>query len=191
MLKLQSRLAELAKITPRDLGRYLMTHVRLAMTADGFEIQATDGRRLAVVTGPGREESVLAMLADAPNGADVALVPAKEFAAALKKSGKGTSYAVLGSEFTTLAVGTTVHRLANGDGRFPNIDSVLPKDPPAVVFKVNARLLAELLTVAAAFSPDGGIGHVCMQFWASNVPIAVTTDDGAGTKFFSLIMPLA
>ena len=121
----------------------------------------------------------------------MALVPAKEFATALKAGKGASSYAVLGSEFTTLAVGATVHRLANGDGRFPAIDQVLPKEPPAVVFRVNARLLAELLTVAAAFSPDGGIGHVCMQFWASNIPIAVTTDDGAGTKFFSLIMPLA
>jgi hypothetical protein len=191
MMKLQSRLAELAKIVPRDTGRFMLTHVRLALTPDGFEVQATDGRRLAVVTGPGREEGTLTMLADAPNGADVALVPAKEFAAALKAGKGASSYAVLGSEFTTLAVGAAVHRLTNGDGRFPPIDQVLPKEPPAVVFKVNARMLAELLTVAATFSPDGGIGHVLVQFWRSDRPLAITTDDGAGTRFFGLMMPLA
>src|SRR5262249_59348557 len=123
---------------------------------------------------------------------EVALVPAWEFAAALKavsKSSKGAvGYAVLGQDVTTLAVGSAVHRLSNGVGHFPAIDQVLPKEAPAVAFRVNARLLAELLSVAAAFSPDGGIGHVAVQFWASNTPIAITTDEGAGTKFFCLIM---
>lgn len=83
MLKLPGRLAELAKLTPREPTRYMLSHVRLAETEDGFRIEATDGRRLAVVTGPGREEGVLTMLAGAPNGASSALGPAREFAAVL------------------------------------------------------------------------------------------------------------
>ncbi len=58
----------------------------------------------------------------------------------------------------------------------------------SVALLENARLLAELLVVAAVFSPDGE-GNVTVRFWDRSRPIVVTTANGTQV-FFGMQMPL-
>jgi DNA polymerase III sliding clamp (beta) subunit (PCNA family) len=189
MLKLPKLLAAVARFAARDATKYTLNALRLSETAEGYEVQATDGRRLAVVKGPGREEATLAMLADAPKGATAALVPAKEFADALKQAKKiDHVFAVLGSQQTTFAAGNKVVTIENVEGRWPNFDIALPKKAPAVEFTIDAALFAELLDVASALSLDKVA--ITLRYWKKDVPVVVTAA-ADGIEFFGLQMPLS
>ncbi len=189
MLRLPNNLGELAKLAARDPARYALANVRVAEVLEGYEVQATDGKRLGIVQGPGREEQPLALLADAPNGATTALIPAKAWASVFKAAKRDEPFVVLGEKVSTFAAGSNVSRVENGDGRWPAFDTILPKQRPAVEFQVNGRLLAELLAVAAAFSHDGE-GSVTVRFWTKDRPVAVTTANGT-QLFFGMQMPLS
>jgi DNA polymerase III sliding clamp (beta) subunit (PCNA family) len=192
MLKLPSNLAGVSRLAAQDAARYALTCVRVAEKENGYEVQATDGKRLVIITGPGREEQTLAMLSDAPNGASVALIPAKDWGKTLKAAKKHDAYAVLGEQASTFAVGDNVSRLDNVvDARWPNFDLVLPKDKPRVEFTVDGRLLAELLAVAAAFCPESSNGRLTFRFWKSSRPFVIETRNDAGQNLFALMMPIS
>jgi DNA polymerase III sliding clamp (beta) subunit (PCNA family) len=192
MLKLPSNLAGVSRLAATDAARYALTCIRVAEKEDGYEVQATDGKRLVIITGPGREEQTLAMLADAPNGASVALIPAKDWGKTLKAAKKQGAYLVLGEQASTFAAGDNVSRLDNAvDVRWPNFDLVLPKDKPKVEFAVDGRLFAELLAVAAAFCPESSNGRLTFRFWKSDRPFVIETRNDAGQNLFALMMPIS
>lgn len=195
MLMLPPNLASLAKLAAKDDTRFTMTAVELAEFADGYRVTATDGRRVAIVEGPG---GGLAPMVPAMNDAvaagleDKALVPAADFARLLKSASKlkrpaeSFAYVALSKHAAHFSVGPALEQVPVVDGRFPNWRDL--KVGSVFTVKVSARLLAELLLVAAEFGLDGG-DAVTLHFGRSESPFAITTEN-AEQRFQSLIMPL-
>jgi hypothetical protein len=190
-LKLPLVLVELARLVRKVAGRYSLGNVKLQETLEGFRAEATDGRRLAVVTGPGVEADVIPILLGAPNGASEALVPAEDWKKAFRLSKDKPIHCVMGPTVTTFASGGQTLRATNGDGHWPNIDEVLPKTPPVCEIIIDAHLFADLIDVAGAFSPlDHKIpnGSVTLRYWSPDQPMLLATNNGS--EFFTgLIMP--
>src|SRR5262245_66508802 len=108
MLHLPPNLAELARLAGAS-ARYATGCLLLSEQPEGYQLEATDGRRLAVVRGPGRADEPAPELAEAPAGAPTALVPAAAFAKLLKSARSGRpALTVLGPDSTTWLVGGTV-----------------------------------------------------------------------------------
>jgi DNA polymerase III sliding clamp (beta) subunit (PCNA family) len=191
MLQLPVNLSELARLASADAARYAAANVLLSERPDGYQLEATDGKRLGLVTGPGHEAEVPPALAGAPGGAAEALIPAREFAAVLKagRKGRGPVSAVLGEALTTFLAGNSLTGVENGVGRWPAVDQVLPEAEPAAEFVVDARLFAELLAVAAAFA-DEPHHNVRIRYWHPDKPVAVTAANAEGQSFFGLQMPV-
>jgi DNA polymerase III sliding clamp (beta) subunit (PCNA family) len=191
MLLLPHNLAGLARIASRFEGRYQLQAVRLQETADGYQIMVTDGKRLAIVQGTGRSAELPAHLAHAPKGAVEALLPAKEWGRLLKQVKGDPALAVLGDQVTTLAIGSSMSTLPHLEGRFPDVEH-LARTSLRSIFRVgvDARLLAELLQVAAEFCAEGS-GRVFLHFAGKDKPMLVTTENDAGQRFQAAIMPLS
>jgi hypothetical protein len=191
MLKLPINLAEIVRLADPANPRFATGNLLLSEQPSGYQLEATDGKRLALVTGPGRDADVPPLLDGAPNEAVEALVPANEFAAVFKpgKKHRGPVLVVLGENVVTFLAGNSVTRVEVGAGRWPAIDGVLPAQEPAAEFVVNARLFGELLTAAAAFAnePDR---NVRIRYWHPDKPVAVTAANGDGQSFFGLQMPV-
>jgi hypothetical protein len=203
VLRLPHNLAGLARLAARDAGKYGMQAVKVIEHPDGYEVQATDGKRLGVVKGPGKvnvEEGendgpdVDRAADDAtPHGAPFALVPAKEFAEIVRDAKKlraGSLVLVLGTDVTSFVTPDSSQRVHNQEGRFPDFDVVLPKKKAQVAFTANATLMADLLQVAATFT-RGQEGSVTFYYWKPDVPIALLARNELGQEFLGLLMPMS
>jgi DNA polymerase III sliding clamp (beta) subunit (PCNA family) len=89
-----------------------------------------------------------------------AVVPAKEFARALKalprpgRDGRERQAGVLlTSPEVLISSGETIFAARPVEGRFPDYAGVLPKTPAPVAFRVNSQLLIDLLKAAAVACP--------------------------------------
>jgi hypothetical protein len=194
MLKLPLNLAELARLADPANPKFALGCLLVSERPDGYQVEVTDAKRLALVTGPGREADVPPLLADAPNGATEALVPAPEFAAVFRSGRRGRGpvpavLAILGENVVTFLAGNSTTRVEVGTGRWPQIDSVIPTQEPAAEFVVSARLFGELLAAAAAFA-NGPDHNVRIRYWHPDKPVAVTAANGEGQAFFGLQMPV-
>jgi hypothetical protein len=192
MLKLPANVASLAKLADPTNRRFALAGLLVSERPEGYQVEATDGKRLGIVRGPGAQAERPEALADAPNGATEAIIGAADFAALVKANGKARwpALLVLGYEASTFLTGGKVVRVRNLDGRWPAIDQVLPSTPPAVEFAVTAKLFAELLLVAAAFGDEGN-GNVLIRFWDKDKPVATQTANSSGQSFFGLLMPVS
>src|SRR5262245_14652945 len=113
MLTLPDNLAGLARLCAAEGGRYAMSGVRLTEHPDGYRIDVTDGRRMAIVTGSGRQADPCPALAEAPGGAWQAIVPAEDWRKAFRRAKRARGEApepagvcaVIGASVTTFARG--------------------------------------------------------------------------------------
>ena len=87
MLKLPGNLASLARLASKDATRYSLNAVRVRETTEGYQVVATDGRRMAIVSGPGAFDEPIPPLEEAPDDAIEALVPAAELGVAVLVGG--------------------------------------------------------------------------------------------------------
>jgi hypothetical protein len=192
MLKIPANVAALAKLAAEN-PRYAMHGLLVSeRPGEGYQVEATDGRRLGVVRGPGAEAERHPRLAEAPGGATEAIIPAKDFAELVRK-GKGShsgTLLVLGHETSTFLSDGKVVGVQNLDGRWPPIDQVFPTRPPAAEFAVGARYLVDLLQAAVGFGDEGN-GNVLIRFWAKDQPVAVQTANSSGQSFYGMVMPVS
>jgi hypothetical protein len=198
MLKIPANVAALAKLAAAENPRYALMAVLVSEQGPLYQVEATDGRRLGVVRGPGGSAPRHPRLTDVPNGATEALIPAKDFAELVRK-GKGLPHnetrVVLGDHASTFLADDKVVVVRNVEGRWPPIDQAFPKKPPAAEFAANAKYLSELLLIASLFGDDdrGEVGHgnVLIRFWDANTPIAVQTANHTGQSFYGMLMPVS
>lgn len=201
MLLLPSNLAVLAKLAAKYDTRLVLTGVRVQETTDGYQVMATDGRRLGIVTGcdkPPPEYIESHPLADAPNGADVALVPAKEWARIVKAESPGKvkngsfhdmrTALVMAPNQCTFSRGADRFVVNTEDGRYPDAAHVVASIRSVFKIEVNAKLFAELLQVAAAFAADDG-SKVTLHFHHSQKPFLVCSEN-TEQRFVGVMMPL-
>ena len=73
------------------------------------------------------------------------------------------------------------------DGRYPDVESVIPMHGPLVSVRVNPALLAELLKLAMAIEPVG----ITLLYYGKDEPIGLLTSNEQGQTFDAILMPLS
>ena len=184
------------------------TGVRLLSTNRGYRIEATDGRRAAILTGPVAEAAdfpALPAIAQAASGATEGVLPVAAWTAAFRSTPRGRAVrvkpilgnlaVVLAKDAATLA-STDMERVSAAetrlvDGRFPDIRRAMPTGQPKAVFAVDAKLLAELLEVAASVVGKDALHRVTVEVRGENDVLVLRAIGEAGEEFTGLAVPLA
>jgi hypothetical protein len=196
MLLLPKNVARLSDLVSRSAGRVSMSGVRVQEYADSYRLEATDGRRLLVVRGPQGAEPTpqdrltCESLADAPNTAFDVLVPADDWSKAFRAVKKGENVGVaLSAVEITLASGTQTLKAQPLEGRFPDVNGVLPKKPALWSVSFNPVLMAELLTVMAQVAGEDAC-RVSLHFYGAKHPIGLSCSNSTGQFADALLVPL-
>ncbi len=200
---LPANLAGLARLCAKENARYSLTGVRLTLTPDGYRADATNGRYLGTVTGPYPEAAdqypEIPALESAPAGAGQGVIPVQAWEAAFKLPPRRTPKpilahvaAALGRDLVTFAA-TDLERARCEqsrllDGKFPDVDAVLPKKAVKARVRLSAKYLTELVKAAAAFCTDGTDG-VEIELRGEQEAVIVRTANG-DQKFTGVLMPL-
>jgi len=139
---------------------YALHAVRVLEYQGGaFRLEASDGRRLAVVRGRGGDAPPeLAGLEAPPDPVFEALIPADAWKDGFRQAGKAPGVALLlGRNAVRLAAGAGRREAPNlrESERWPDVAQALPR-PPAWSVAVDPRLLSGLLLAAAACAEAAG-----------------------------------
>src|SRR5262249_47574803 len=124
-----------------------------------YRAEATDSRLLAVVQGPVPHASYPALGEAADGGGAEALVAKDDWRRAfgLGDRRRPVGLAADAGGGLTLPVGARALTARSCDGRYPDVDAVLPRHGPLVAVRLNPTLLGGLLKLAAVINPDGGV----------------------------------
>jgi hypothetical protein len=175
--------------------RYAIYCVRVRELADAhFRLEATDGRVLGILRGPSAptaaDRKAAASLPEPDALALEALLPRRGFLEAIRGlKGEARLAVRLAKPEVLMASGDSLTRLDCLDGRFPDVDGVLPKSPAPVSFRVDAGLLVRLLKAAGAVAGDSSAVEVL--YFGRDKPIGVIARGAGGVTFDGLIMPLS
>jgi hypothetical protein len=185
---LPKNLAALAGVAAKEATRYSANALRVLDLGGAYRVEATDGKKLAVVRGPCPEASCPALDPDF-GGANETLVPAADWKAGFRLGGKTQPAVGLAADATTfkLAVGDQAISGARAEGRFPDFSLVIPKAPALIGFRVDPSLLIGLLQAAVALDPVGGVQ---VLFYARDKPIGIACRNDQGQYLDGLLMPL-
>ncbi len=206
MILLPKYLAYLTHLAGKE-SRFAMGAMKIIVGEDYYRLEVTDGHCLGIVRGPTEPDGVkpppgMPMPGDLECEADEGLIPAGEMSRAWKQTGKA---GVLGVHLTpsgALLFGEGVrYAVTMSEGRFPDVDVVLPKGPAPVSIKVNAYLLMDVLNIAAEVATKGSSKAsptVTLLFWPGvetpggviGVPMGVTALNDDGVTFDGLVMPM-
>jgi hypothetical protein len=190
-VSLPRNLAGLAALANRESTRSATATVHVLDQQDGlYRVEVTDGRRLVIVQGPVPEAPPHVELQDDQPDVLAALVAGQDWKAAFAlKGGQERPVLLAGGERLTFATGLQTYQTAAVEGRFPEVNRVLPGGAPLFAVLVDALLLAELLKVAAAFLPEGERG-VQLLYYGKDKPLGICTRNEQGQVFDALIVPL-
>ena len=190
--------------SPWPHQRYAMNAVHVVATETGYRIEATDGKIAAIVTGPSadaEEHPVATQLEDAPADQAQALIPIEAWTKAFKALPRKTRFkpilnklvAALGKDSTTLA-STDLENVSklqprNQEGRWPNIQEVIPRKAVKVRFDLPVSCLVRMLKIAADV---GGADQdrVTFEVQDPSIPIVLRASNSEGQEMTGLIMPL-
>jgi DNA polymerase III sliding clamp (beta) subunit (PCNA family) len=204
---LPANLAGLAALTATDATRYAMSGVLVKLTPEGYEIAATDGRRLGVVSGPSTADPLefpsVPELTDAPPAQAQAVIPAAEWRAAFRSLPSARVIAaepVLGNvavhlgEKESLLVTSTgeeanVQRVPNLEGRYPPYAAIEPKGEPVVRLLVNPDYLLSLARFVKDFVADTNNPEMILEVRGPGQPIVIRAANAA-QRFLGLLMPM-
>jgi hypothetical protein len=145
--------------------------IRIALAKGLFRAEATDGHRAVVVQGlVPTEEPPWPGFKDLPNDAFETIVLPKDLERACKL-GDGflqSRFGLLGIATigggVCLGLGTDVLTAPTVEGRFPNMDNVIPKKRPLFTFRVDPKVLAETLLAMAELLPEEAKGVQCFYY---------------------------
>jgi DNA polymerase III sliding clamp (beta) subunit (PCNA family) len=196
MLLLPKNVSRLSDLVSRGAGRENLSGIRVQEFADSYRLEATDGKRLLVIRGPQvadttpQDRLTCDSLADAPTAAFDALVPADDWSKAFKAVKKGENVGVaLSAVEITLAAGTQTLKTHPLEGRFPDVNGVLPKKPALWSVSFNPVLMAELLTVIAQVAGED-VCRVSLHFYGAKHPIGLFCSNPTGQFADALLVPL-
>lgn len=203
MIFLPKNLGTLATLTRDESVRYTLAGVHVLDEGDYYRCEVTDGRVLAIVCGPdacasvaGRHitEAQREASEEAPGGVFNVIVPAGRWKEAFRQLPKdGALGLAAGEGVITLALPEAVARCTPAEGRWPEVDNVLPPGGPLVRIRINPKTLAQLLEVAAAFAEPGpGEPPVVDILWyGRDKPFGIVGKNHQGQTFDALMMPLS
>jgi hypothetical protein len=188
-LYLPRNLAGLAKIASNDPGRYALAAVRVLDPGDGtYRLEATDGRRLAVVRGD-NERAAYPAVEEAPfPPGPAALIPLEEWGQAFRLGVKHRPVGLtLGEQDFLFAVETASFAGKPAEGRYPDFAPVLPQAAAVVSFRVNPDVLAGLLSLAKGLGMDA----IHVLWWSPGHPVGLAGQNDQGQFLDALLMPLS
>lgn len=159
-------LASLSDITDKNsYSKFLSSSVHVAFEQDSFLAEATDGKRVVRVKGSCPDSSdypASEQIQNAPNGQTDALVLGSSWKQAFQNAVKLTRKAkvslnVLATKISdklvsfsaTNLVTTTFEQPSRVEGRFLNVERVIPKTGAKATFKVETELFADTLAAVA------------------------------------------
>ena len=202
MIFLPKNLGGLATLAGDESMRYALSGVHVLDEGDFYRCEVTDGRLLAIVCGPNAGASVAGRhitdeqqraIEEAPSGVFDMIVPAGRWKEAFRQLPKEAALGLAAGEgVITLALPHAIARCSPIEGRWPNVDMVLPSTGPLVRIRVNPKMLARLLEVAAAFSEPSLAEPpaVDILFYGRDKPLGIVGKNHQGQTIDALIMPL-
>lgn len=202
MIFLPKNLGTLAMLAGDESQRYALSGVHVLDEGDYYRCEVTDGRLLAIVCGPDARASAVSRhitdeqqeaLEEAPGGVFDVIVPAGRWKEAFRQLPKDAALGLAAGEAViTLALPQAIARCTPIEGRWPNVDMVLPAAGPLVRIRVNPKTLARLLEVAVAFSEPGLAEPpaVDILFYGRDKPLGIAGKNHQGQTFDALMMPL-
>jgi hypothetical protein len=202
MIFLPKNLGSLATLAGDESMRYALSGVHVLDEGDFYRCEVTDGRLLAIVCGPDARASGAGRhitdeqqeaIEEAPSGVFDMIVPAGRWKEAFRQLPKDTALGLAAGEgIITLAMPQAISRCSPIDGRWPNVELVLPPTGPLVRIRVNAKMLARLLDVAVVFSEQSPAepAAVDILFYGRDKPIGIIGKNHLGQTFDALMMPL-
>ena len=181
-------------LASKDAARYALNHLRVREVAgERFHLEATDGKRLAILRGPCLPTPQEVLAAGAHASPETILTEGLLLASVLKGAFKmeGDNLGILlGRPNTLLFVINKSLITEPGEGRFPDVDAVLPKTPALFSIAVDPILLASILTAASKVQhPDAC--KVQLLFWNATSPMGIICQGPDGITFDAMLMPLA
>ncbi len=192
---------QLADLCDYDSGRFHLACVEVRVEGETYAVTSTNGKSLARVTGESDASKFPrfpSATLDTPPPAK-ALIPGNQWKSLLvPKSKKRTRLALrLGVaacdgafDVSSLPGASSMAQPVVFDaeaGKFPNVEAVIPTTPPVTAICVSAKRLAELLTVAAAFSDNDWDTPVTLEIHANLVVVKTTNPT---QQFLGLLMPI-
>jgi len=192
MIYLHRNLKGLATIASKDSARYALSYVKLCAVGNGYRVEATDGRRLAIVQG------VFPSVAERQAEEWAVLIPQSKWSEAMAMGPDGAIRLPIAVERTANGVvmqrGTETVTVVQDNGlRFPSTDTVRPKNAPLAEVTLNVALLISLLEVCQQI--QGKIhkyGSVTLKYFGQGIPIGLSARGGPNNEqtFDALLMPM-
>jgi hypothetical protein len=188
-LYLPRNLAGLAQLAGSNSGRTALHAVRVRDPGGGlYRAEVTDGRLLAVVQGA-VPRACYPALDEAPDGPAEALVGRDDWRRAFQLGDRRRPVGLAADAEGGLILAARDQALTVRacDGRYPDVDAVLPRYGPLMAVRLNPTLLGGLLKLAAVINPDGGVD---LLFFGPGKPLGLMTRNDEGQTLDCLLMPL-
>jgi hypothetical protein len=171
--------------------------IRIAMKPGLYRAEATDGHRAIIVQGMApKEDPPWPGFKELPDDAFEAIILPKDLERAckvgedfLQNRFRMVGIATVGSS-VCLGLGSELVTAQNVEGRFPQMDKIIPKKRPLFTFRVDPKILAETLLAMADLLPDTDRG-VQFFYYGDGLPIGFCArNPETGMMIDALVVPL-
>jgi hypothetical protein len=169
--------------------------IRIALASGVYRAEATDGRRAMVVQGliPD-EDPPWPGFKDLPDDACEAIIMPRDLERACKVGedilqSRLMGIATMGND-VCLGLGSELVTARTVEGRFPNINQVIPKEKPLFTFSFDPKSLADTLLAMAELLPDTD-RRVQLFYYGDGLPIGFCARNiDNGIFIDALVVPL-
>jgi hypothetical protein len=181
-------------------ARYGATQgIRITLASGLYRAEATDGRRAVVAQGlVPIEDPPWPGFKEVPDDACEAIVLPKDLERACKVGDQFVQsqfdmvgMATVGNGVVCLGLGTDLVTARTVEGRFPQIDNVMPRKRPMFTFRIDPKLTAETLLTMADLLPDDARGVQCF-YYGDGYPLGFCAQNPEnGMMIDALVVPLS
>lgn len=206
---LPANIAEIARVCETESTRYGLRGVHVEIKDGVYECAATDARRLLIVSGECLRRPIAVKrfiqetttyknkrIDDKPVNAIIAKRDLLRSSGLSEDQSKAFGFSQ-NCETVSIAIDqkrTIETQIING--KFPDYRAVLPTTEPAVRVTLNAKMLSEILTIAAKFQSTGRRPNQCtidleVRTAEDAIVIRLSPDSKGSQEFTALLMPLS